>query len=122
MAWTRALSLWSLAALAAYLLLERRLRGTTRGADLFGGGVVDFYMLQGGEEIAIRSLATGLYLTLSPSSGRVLASAQSPAALASRWRVLVLDKDTVAALLQSAPGWVLRTSSVEPRTHLPSRP
>lgn len=81
-------------ALAAYLLLGR----------LFTPRVLDdpLYTLKGGETIAIRSLATGKYLEVQPASGRVLASAASSEPLATRWRVLLLDTDTVAALLRSA--------------------
>ena len=87
----------ALVALLALLLLDRWYR-----KDASEAGGVSFDSLKGGEEIAIRSLATGKYLSLSPSSGKVLASAESAMAAVTRWRVLVLDTDTVSALLRSA--------------------
>ena len=62
----------------------------------------EVYALKGGEVIAIRSLANGRYLELEQKSGRVIASAVSADAPATQWRVLVLDSNTVAALLRSA--------------------
>ena len=62
----------ALVALLALLLLDRWYR-----KDASEAGGVSFDSLKGGEEIAIRSLATGKYLSLSPSSGKVLASADS---------------------------------------------
>ena len=92
--------------LVALLLLRSRAGSTATAISTTATSILsastDFYSLQGGEVITIRSLATNKYLTVSPSSGRVLASAESAERAASRWRVLVLDKDTVAALLQSA--------------------
>ena len=62
----------------------------------------EVYALKGGEVIAIRSLANGRYLELEQKSGRVIASAVSADAPATQWQVLVLDSNTVAALLRSA--------------------
>ena len=94
----RALLLLLLSTLGLAFLVSR-IYGSSGAAEATEN---DFYSLQGGEEIAIRSLATGKYLTLSAASGRVLASATTHSSPASRWRVLVLDTDTVAALLRSA--------------------
>ena len=88
---TRTTLLLCLIGLAAFLFINR-----SRTAD------DDFYSLKGGETIAIRSLASNKYLTLSPSSGRVTASADTASAAASQFKVLLLDIDTVSALLRSA--------------------
>lgn len=87
------------AAFALYLLIGR-LGGSAVGIG--GGGVSDLYRLAGGETVAIRSLATGQYLALDVSSGYVRATSASAADPASQWRVLLLDVDTVAALMRSA--------------------
>jgi hypothetical protein len=85
-------------ALVALLLVDR-LRQRPSASGETGG---DLLSLQGGETVAIRSLATNKYLALQPSSGRVVASATSADEPASQFRVLVLDTDTVAALMRSS--------------------
>jgi hypothetical protein len=82
-----------LSAIAGLVLIRRKANSSPTPAEVYG--------LRGGETIAIRSLASNQYLELQPS-GRVIAGAKSSDSLAARWRVLVLDANTVAALLRSA--------------------
>ena len=94
MASSRALTILLATTVALALLVSRYRNGTTAELELLS--------LQGGELIAIRSLATEKYLTLSPTSGHVLATAETASSVASWWRVLVLDTDTVSAFMRSA--------------------
>ena len=84
-----------LTAAVAYVAVSRFSR-----ARLSAG--VDFSTLKGGEIVAIKSLHTGKYLELQPRTGKVSASGEDAMDVTSHWRVLVLDTDTVAALLRSA--------------------